>query len=199
MKDIFISFSIFLACVIVAFTSQIISPSTLNANELQSTIKADLKINKQTSAINNPFELDPEEQNPALFIMATEQPKDKKLLGGKLEAETFQITSSGLKFLDINLGNGAEATSGQNVSVNYRGTLENGKEFDSSYGRSPFNFPLGAGQVIKGWDEGVAGMKVGGKRKLIIPPELGYGQRGIGPIPPNSTLIFEVELLEISQ
>tara|TARA_Y100001968_G_C19451898_1_gene769271 strand:- start:6914 stop:7513 length:600 start_codon:yes stop_codon:yes gene_type:complete len=199
VKDIFISFSIFLACVIVAFTSQIISPSTLNANELQSTIKADLKINKQTSAINNPFELDPEEQNPALFIMATEQPKDKKLLGGKLEAETFQITSSGLKFLDINLGNGAEATSGQNVSVNYRGTLENGKEFDSSYGRSPFNFPLGAGQVIKGWDEGVAGMKVGGKRKLIIPPELGYGQRGIGPIPPNSTLIFEVELLEISQ
>ncbi len=83
--------------------------------------------------------------------------------------------------------------------MNYRGTLENGKEFDSSYERGPFNFPLGAGRVIKGWDEGVAGMKVGGKRKLVIPPELGYGTRGAGGvIPGNATLIFEVELLGIN-
>ena len=99
----------------------------------------------------------------------------------------------------MNVGDGAEANPGQKVTVNYIGLLENGKEFDSSYGRGPFSFPLGAGQVIKGWDEGVAGMKVGGKRKLVIPPELGYGSRGAGGvIPPNATLVFEVELLEIN-
>ena len=200
MKDIFISFSIFLTCVIVAFTSQIISPSTLSATEFDSTIQADIKTSQQSSSISNLFELDPEESNPSLFIMAKDQTNLKQSLPGeKLETQPFQLTSSGLKYLDLLIGSGTEATAGQNVSVNYRGTLENGKEFDSSYGRSPFNFPLGAGQVIKGWDEGVSGMKVGGKRKLIIPPELGYGKRGIGPIPPDSTLIFEVELLEVSQ
>ena len=96
------------------------------------------------------------------------------------------------------VGDGAEAVSGETVTVNYRGTLANGKEFDSSYGRGPFSFSLGAGRVIRGWDEGVAGMKVGGKRKLVIPPDLGYGSRGAGGvIPPNATLIFEVELLRV--
>jgi peptidylprolyl isomerase len=84
------------------------------------------------------------------------------------------------------------------VSVKYRGTLTNGKEFDSSYGRGPFSFPLGAGRVIKGWDEGVAGMRVGGKRKLVIPSDLAYGSRGAGGvIPPDATLLFEVELLKV--
>lgn len=109
-----------------------------------------------------------------------------------------RMTPSGLRITDLVIGDGPEATSGQLVVVNYRGTLENGKEFDSSYGRGPFSFPLGAGRVIKGWDEGVAGMQVGGKRKLVIPPDLAYGERGAGGvIPPNATLIFEVELLEI--
>ena len=96
------------------------------------------------------------------------------------------------------VGDGPEAVKGELVSVNYRGTLASGKEFDSSYGRGPFSFPLGAGRVIQGWDEGVAGMKVGGKRKLVIPPDLAYGERGAGGvIPANATLTFEVELLKV--
>ncbi len=112
-------------------------------------------------------------------------------------------TKSGLKYLDLKIGAGEEAKSGASVTVNYTGWLyengKRGKQFDSSVGGSPFQFSLGAGEVIKGWDEGVAGMKVGGKRELIIPPDLAYGARGAGQgiIPPNATLEFEVELLGI--
>lgn len=115
---------------------------------------------------------------------------------------TATTTTSGLTIEDLEVGDGAEATGpGQTVKVHYSGWLENGDEFDSSVRRNePFSFPLGAGMVIKGWDEGVVGMKTGGKRKLTIPPELGYGEHGAGGvIPPNATLIFEVELLEISE
>jgi FKBP-type peptidyl-prolyl cis-trans isomerase FkpA len=108
-------------------------------------------------------------------------------------------TSSGLIYEDTREGEGAVATAGQRVSVHYTGWLTNGTKFDSSKDRNdPFDFPLGGGRVIRGWDEGVQGMKVGGVRKLTIPPELGYGARGAGGvIPPNATLVFEVELLEI--
>ncbi|MGE0405573.1 MAG: FKBP-type peptidyl-prolyl cis-trans isomerase [Candidatus Korobacteraceae bacterium] len=109
------------------------------------------------------------------------------------------MTVSGLRYWDIKVGEGAEAKRGVTVVVHYTGWLENGKKFDSSVDRNkPFPFPLGAGRVIKGWDEGVAGMKVGGKRQLRIPPEIGYGSQGAGGvIPPNATLIFDVELLEV--
>ena len=109
-------------------------------------------------------------------------------------------TASGLKYWDLKAGTGKTATKGHNAKVNYTGwLLDNGKKFDSSLDRGePFTFNVGAGQVIKGWDEGVAGMKVGGKRQLRIPPELGYGARGAGGvIPPNAYLIFDVELLDV--
>lgn len=109
-------------------------------------------------------------------------------------------TDSGLKYQDLKVGDGATAKKGDTVKVHYTGWLaKGGKKFDSSVDRKkPFVFKLGAGRVIKGWDEGVAGMKVGGKRKLMIPAKLGYGARGAGGvIPPNADLVFDVELLEI--
>jgi peptidylprolyl isomerase len=113
--------------------------------------------------------------------------------------DTNIVTESGKLIIeDIKAGEGREIKSGDTVVIHYTGTLENGTKFDSSVDRGqPFTTQIGVGQVIKGWDEGVPGMKVGGKRKLVIPPDLAYGDRAIGSIPPNSTLIFEVELLEI--
>ncbi len=110
-----------------------------------------------------------------------------------------QTMSNGLVIEDIKIGDGQEVEKFNIVTVNYTGLLEDGTKFDSSLnpGRTPFRFTVGAGQVIKGWDEGLMGMKVGGKRKLTIPPELGYGSRDNGPIPANSTLIFEIDLLGI--
>ena len=104
----------------------------------------------------------------------------------------------GLVVQDITLGTGPEVKAGDTVVMNYIGTLQDGTKFDSSYDRNqPFTTQIGVGQVIQGWDEGVPGMMVGGKRKLIIPPALGYGNQAVGTIPPNSTLVFEVELLQI--
>jgi FKBP-type peptidyl-prolyl cis-trans isomerase FkpA len=128
------------------------------------------------------------------------------LVPGPLAADLPKEPVQELVKIDRTLGSGVEAITGKNVFVHYSGWLYTskagdgkGKKFDSSVDRgSPFNFPLGAGRVIAGWDQGVAGMKVGGKRTLIIPPQLGYGARGAGGvIPPNATLIFDVELLEV--
>ena len=118
---------------------------------------------------------------------------------------TASAGAAGLVKTDTVVGKGKEAVPGKTVEVHYTGWLHDaaakdkrGKQFDSSRGGGPFSFPLGGGRVIKGWDEGVAGMKVGGKRTLVIPPELGYGARGAGGvIPPNATLVFEVELLDV--
>ena len=135
----------------------------------------------------------------ALAILAVSTPV------GRSDAADNQVTEmpDGLKYTDTKTGDGATAKAGNKVSVHYTGWLSDngakGKKFDSSVDRGqPFQFTLGAKQVIAGWDEGVAGMKVGGKRTLTIPPELGYGARGApGAIPPNATLIFDVELLQV--
>jgi hypothetical protein len=201
MRDILISSAVCVACLLLALVSQLVSPSTVQAAAQKPAM---VTATSAPAVVRNAFELDPEDPNPSLFTMASDDggtaiaQSGASALGGEMVAAQERMTPSGLRITDLVIGDGPEATSGQLVVVNYRGTLENGKEFDSSYGRGPFSFPLGAGRVIKGWDEGVAGMQVGGKRKLVIPADLAYGERGAGGvIPPNATLIFEVELLEI--
>ena len=129
------------------------------------------------------------------IVMTTEQKAPAA------SSDQYVKTPSGLSYLDITPGTGASPAAGKRVTVHYTGTLENGAKFDSSVDRGqPFVFTIGVGQVIPGWDEGVMSMKVGGKRKLVIPPQLGYGARGAGGvIPPNATLIFDVELLDVQQ
>lgn len=124
---------------------------------------------------------------------------DRAKAPAQAEAPAFPLQK-----IDTVTGTGKEAIAGATVVVNYTGWIyepnspqQHGAQFDSSVGRSPFTFPLGAGRVIPGWDQGVQGMKVGGKRTLIVPAALGYGSMGVGPIPPNSNLIFDVELLEV--
>ena len=201
MRDILISSAVCVACLLLALVSQLVSPSTVQAQPPQPAVAAAAA----PAVVRGQFELDPEDPNPTLFTMASDAGSTDQLassgaaaLGGEMVVAKERTTPSGLRITDLVVGDGPEATAGQTVVVNYRGTLENGKEFDSSYGRGPFSFPLGAGRVIRGWDEGVAGMQVGGKRKLVIPADLAYGERGAGGvIPPNATLIFEVELLQI--
>ena len=226
MRDILISSAVCVACLLVAFVSQLVAPTGLIApaeasadaaaapaisrpsGQAEAVRPGGLSVSATTAAavVVAPLELDPDDPNPSLFTMASNDTSNGDLmaqggaaaLGGAIDAPKETVTPSGLRITDLELGSGAEAVSGQTVSVNYRGTLTNGKEFDSSYGRGPFSFPLGGGRVIKGWDEGVAGMKVGGKRTLIIPAEMAYGKRGAaGVIPPDATLVFDVELLDV--
>ena len=219
MRDILISSAVCVACLLLALVSQLVNPTTVEAaapalsrEGVSQAVVGASPTGSAAPALSR-FELDPDNPNPTLFAMASDSSPasssnasgatnpelaQANALGGDLELVKARITPSGLSITDLVVGDGAEAVSGETVTVNYRGTLANGKEFDSSYGRGPFSFPLGAGRVIRGWDEGVAGMKVGGKRKLVIPPDLAYGERGAGGvIPPNATLIFEVELLAI--
>ncbi len=133
------------------------------------------------------------------FISKSSEQGQNNVSAIKTSEPQIKTTENGLIIEDIKIGGGVEAKAGNTVTVNYLGTLVNGTKFDSSYDREqPFSFLLGGRQVISGWDEGLLGMKVGGKRKLIIPPALAYGEKGVpGAIPANSTLVFEVELLGI--
>ena len=201
MRDILISSSICVFCLLLAFVSQVVAPSTVAAAPAPAAVVTRAAEPAQT-AQRSSFELDPTDPNPPLFAMAPDPNQAAaSALGGPIEAADTRLTASGLSITELSVGEGAEATAGQTVVVHYRGTLEDGTQFDASYDRgTPFSFPLGAGRVIKGWDEGVQGMKIGGKRKLIIPSDLAYGSRGAGGvIPPNATLIFEVELLDIKK
>ena len=203
MRDILISSAVCVGCLMLALVSQIVAPTPA-----QATTPVAIEMRQPAAAVNPaapPAELDPNDSNPRLFAMAPEaseqvaQGSAADLFGGEMEASKERMTPSGLKITDLVEGTGAEAQSGNTVSVNYRGTLTNGQEFDSSYRRNQaFTFPLGGGRVIRGWDEGVVGMKEGGKRRLVIPPDLAYGSRGAGGvIGPNETLIFEIELVKV--
>lgn len=182
MREILISLGVMLVCAVLLVVSQ------LSGN--QSEAIAGELTTPEPQAVATTQQRPTSEASP-LIAGASTVPNSK----GK---KTVMTTPSGLQYVDLVAGTGESPKAGQVVTVHYTGTLENGKKFDSSRDRNkPFKFKIGVGQVIKGWDEGVGSMKVGGRRQLTIPPELGYGSRGIGPIPPNSTLLFDVELLKI--
>lgn len=195
MREIWIALGVMALCVGVFFTVQLgdngsnaAAPDAAEeAVEVAPTAAEETAPDATTTEA--PTEATDTAADPAADPNASESTEEPALI----------TTESGLQYLDLVEGTGATPKAGQTIVVHYTGTLENGQKFDSSLDRnSPFSFRVGAGQVIKGWDEGFLTMKVGGKRKLVIPPELGYGSRGVGPIPPNSTLIFEVELLRIA-
>jgi peptidylprolyl isomerase len=178
MREVLISFSVMLVCVLVLVVAQFTSSNaTAEADNLPKQTMVDMVADV---VIAEAAKLTPQTSEP------------KKM-------SEIVTTPSGLKYEVIATGTGAIPKAGQTVIVHYTGTLDDGTKFDSSRDRNePFKFKLGAGQVIKGWDEGLATMKVGDRRNLILPPELGYGSRGAGGvIPPNATLIFDVELLGI--
>ena len=181
MREILISFGVMVTCILFLVVAQMTQKGEAIAVGLSQT--APVAVVKSVT-------------EPTLVAQANllTQPE-----ATPMTEENVVTTDSGLKYIDIVDGTGTTPQKGQTVSVHYTGTLENGTKFDSSRDRGqPFQFPLGAGRVIKGWDEGIATMKIGGQRQLIIPPDLGYGSRGAGGvIPPNATLLFDVELLGV--
>lgn len=184
MREILISAAVMLTCCIALVVTLIVGSGRDRA------IAANLDTTAPAQAI------------AAETTVIAQAPGAEALMPKPVVAEDEEVvtTDSGLQYVELVPGTGATPNKGQTVTVHYTGTLTNGKVFDSSRDRGrPFSFRIGVGQVIKGWDEGVGSMQVGGRRKLIIPADLAYGSRGAGGvIPPNATLIFDVELLKIS-
>ncbi len=182
MKSILISVGVMVVCCLILLIAQVTGEQvTANAGELSQPIAAgSIAFAMSESAV-------------------PDRPSTNSTDEAKATPEKVTTTPSGLKYVELKEGTGVVPKTGQTVFVHYTGTLENGTKFDSSRDRGqPFQFRIGTGQVIKGWDEGVGSMRVGGRRKLIIPSDLGYGARGAGGvIPANATLVFDVELLKI--
>lgn len=181
MKEILLSLGLVLVCAVVLIVSQFTSkPNSANAEQLALAQPEKAIVAPSNATITTANDI----------LSASDTMSDANAV----------TTPSGLKYVEIKEGTGATPKAGQTVVVHYTGTLEDGTKFDSSRDRNqPFSFKLGAGQVIKGWDEGLSTMKIGGRRQLIIPPDLGYGARGAGGvIPPNATLVFDVELLRVA-
>ncbi|MFM6191878.1 MAG: FKBP-type peptidyl-prolyl cis-trans isomerase [Planktothrix sp.] len=192
MREILMSLGVIIVCTVVLVVAQITTAVQQAKAANQNTPVSVQQTVSSTSTMkpsSNPLFVQEIASNDQIIIAQNMTNSEEKVI----------TTDSGLQYEDLTVGTGESPKKGDTVSVHYTGTLTNGKKFDSSRDRGqPFQFKIGVGQVIKGWDEGVMSMKVGGRRKLIIPPELGYGARGAGGvIPPNATLVFDVELLGV--
>ena len=189
MREILVSFGVMVVCCVLLIVAQVSSRDSAIASEMPTTEATTITEVQSQGLIA-------EASKP---VTQTTEEKSNMSMPERTGPERIRMTESSLQYVDEVEGTGVSPKKGQTVTVHYTGTLTDGTKFDSSRDRGqPFEFKIGVGQVIKGWDEGVGTMKVGGRRQLTIPPGLGYGARGIGPIPPNSTLLFDVELLKVS-
>ncbi|MGL5132482.1 MAG: FKBP-type peptidyl-prolyl cis-trans isomerase [Planktothrix sp.] len=186
MREILISLGVIIVCTVVLVVAQI----TTSIQQVQAVNQSTpISVQQTVATSSSPlFATDIIANAQTIIAEKMTNPEEKVI-----------TTDSGLQYVDLTVGSGASPTKGETVTVHYTGTLTDGAKFDSSRDRGqPFQFKIGVSQVIKGWDEGVMSMKVGGRRKLIIPSKLGYGERGAGGvIPPDATLIFDVELLKV--
>lgn len=205
MREILISISVMVVCCVVLIAAQLIGDRQPASADTTPDRPAAVQTISAVTAPSRPTETAAAPATPPESVTIAQAPKEATTVNSPgdepVTADNAIVTlPSGLQYEDLQVGDGPSPQAGDRVTVHYTGTLTDGQQFDSSRDRGrPFQFKIGVGQVIKGWDEGVASMKVGGRRKLIIPADLGYGERGAGGvIPPNATLLFDVELLGVN-